>query len=228
MKLRRTFIDAKRLSTTCLNYVVRSTWLLDYVKSITKPLEYTNSSFDKKSKELSEYVLYSSQKQSLKVFLDDNYDIVENRSYITENTQESLALYGYLNSDGEYVIGNDPNRSGLYGYSPFLGDNPDYILETDPTPQILYGYNIYLAVTSLQDGNGYYIKDADDLFIYTSDPDYTSNYYEWYLERRGEVDIIFWLHNSVYDLMTEQQKSNLLSKLARYVPAPYTYNLDKF
>lgn len=233
MILKRNFIDVKRLATTVSNYYIRSKWILDYIKSIVKPLEFTNSLWISNASDMREYVLYSSQKESLKTLVDDEVDYIEQRSYITENTEEQLSLYCYANWLGndkyEWKIEVDPNPTELFGYINWLGnDNYEWVMETNPNPLKLYGYAVFQVLEALQDVDSEYIKDWFDEYIYTSENDITINQYKWFLESRSGADIIFYIHNSIFSLMTDQDKQRLLSKLSRYVVAPYTYELRQF
>ena len=236
MILNRNFIDVKRLATTSINYISRSVWLLDYVKSIIKPLEYTVNQWVNESNLIKKFVKYTSQKGSLKVFVDDEIDIIEKRTYITESTEETTNLYGYCDINMEtgkytWIKEVDPNPTTVYGYAEFDGEsefNYTYFHEVNPKPLKLYGYVIFQVFEALQDVNPEYIKDWYDEFIYTNENDITINQYTWKLEGKTEFNIIFWIHADIYDLMTDQDKQNLLAKLAWYVPTPYTYRLEQF
>lgn len=233
MILKRNFIDVKRLATSVSNYYIRSKWILGYVKSIVKPLEFTNSLWISNASDMREYVLYSSQKESLKTLVDDEVDYIEQRSYITENTEEQLALYGYVrwlgNDKYEWVKEVDPNPTQLFGYINWLGgDTYEWVKEEDPKPLRLYGYAAFQVLEALQDVDSEYIKDWFDEYIYTSENDITINQYKWFLEGKSGYDITFWIHSSIFELMTDQDKQKLLNKLSRYVVAPYTYTLREF
>ena len=231
MILSRTFIDVKRLATTCINYYTRSKWLLDYVKSIIKPLEYTVNQWVKYSNDVKDYVKYSNQKGSLKVYVDDQVDIVEQRSYITENIFESLVLSGYAqfepNSDKyTWVKEVDPNPTSLSGYASFTGDTYQYILEPEYDENLkLSGYVSFQSLTALQDTNSIYLKDLNNEYIFVEDGSIT-NSYKWILEGSTSFDIIFWIHADIYNAMSIQERETLLAKLGRYVTAPYTYTLQ--
>jgi len=231
MILSRTFIDVKRLATTCINYYTRSKWLLDYVKSIIKPLEYTVNQWIKYSNDVREYVKYSNQKGSLKVYVDDQVDIVEQRSYITENIFETLVLTGYAqfepNSDKyTWIKEVDPNPTKLSGYASFTGDTYQYILEPNYDENLkLSGYVIFQSLTALMDTNNLFLKDINDAYIFVEDGTIT-NSYKWVLEGKIEKDIIFWIASEIYNAMSVQERDTLLAKLGRYVTAPYTYTLQ--
>lgn len=236
MILSRNFIDVKRLATSAINYITRSIWLLDYLKSIIKPLEYTVNQWVTESNLIKKYVKYSAQKGSLKVFVDDEIDIVEKRTYITENVEETLNLYSYCDIDMEtgnitWIKEVDPNPTTLYGYNIFDGPSEFgyvWVHEDNPTPLTLYGYTVFQVFLALQDVDSVYIKDWFDEYIYTSEDDITINQYKWYLEGKNGEDIVFWIHSDIYSLMSDQDKQTLVAKLARYVPCPYTYRLEQF
>lgn len=231
MILQRTFIDVKRLATTSINYLTRSKWLLDYVKSIIKPLEYTVNQWVKFSNDVRDYVKYTNQKGSLKVYVDDQVDVIEQRSYITENIFENLVLTGYAvfepNSDNyTWVKEVDPNPTKLSGYAVFTGDTYQYILEPQyDTNQKLSGYVSFQSLTALQDTNSIYLKDLNDEYIFVEDGSITDSY-KWILEGSMSFDIIFWIHFDIYNAMTEQERETLKAKLGRYVTAPYTYTIQ--
>lgn len=231
MILSRNFIDVKRLATTCINYYIRSKWLLDYVKSIIKPLEYTVNQWVKYSNDVRDYVKYTNQKGSLKVYVDDQVDIIEQRSYITENVFEKLVLTGYAqfepNSDRyTWIKEVDPNPTKLCGYADFTGDTYQYILEPEYDENLkLSGYVSFQSLTALQDTNSLYLKDLNNEYIFVEDGSIT-NSYKWILEGSTSSDIIFWIHADIYNSMSVQERETLLAKLGRYVTAPYTYSLQ--
>jgi len=178
MILSRTFIDVKRLATTTINYLTRTIWLLDYVKSIIKPLEYTVSQWINDSNLIKQYVKYNAQKGVLKVFVDDEIDIIEKRTYITEERLESLNLYGYAKFTGNkytWMPEYDPNPTNIYGYTSFTGNSYEFIPETNPHPIILFGYVVFQVFEALQDVDSIYIKDWYDEYIYTATDNITIN-----------------------------------------------------
>jgi hypothetical protein len=231
MILSRNFIDVKRLATTVINYYIRSKWLLDYLKAIIKPLEYLINQWVTFSKNIKEYVYYNAQKGVLKVFVDDEVDVIEKRTYITEERKEGLNLYGYAKFEGNkytWVQEYDPNPTNLYGYANFTGDTYQFEAETNPNPLTLYGYVVFQVFEALQDVDSIYIKDWYDEYIYTATDNITINQYKWYPEGQVGEDIIFWIHSSIYNIMTDIEKETLIAKIARYIPAPYTFKLQQF
>lgn len=230
MKLRRGFIDVKRLATIGVNNIVRTPWLLDYIKSAVKPLEYVNNNNNELFKSISYYTLYNGQKLTLKTFVDDFYDIEERRTILTEGNEESYSFYGYVDNEGNYVDEIDPNQTSLNGYNTLV-DNffNEYTLEVDiEGNKPLYGYMMFNPGNPLQDVEEEYITDSYNEFIYTSE-DASSNYkYIWFLENKTTDGLVIYLHEDVYDLLTQQQLETLYEIVGKYIIQPLTYKIDKY
>lgn len=229
MKLKRSFIDVKRLASIGLNSLIRTNWLVDYVKSIAKPMEYINNQQVSLHNELSEYVLFNGQKLSLKTYIDDNYDIVGRRTVITENKVSAYLFTGYYDYNiGTWYKEPDPVTTTFNGYcSNFTGNTYNFILEEDLDNQPMYGYVLFNIGDYLIDVENEAILDSYEDFIYTSSDSNDSNNYIFKLESSGDEGLIFYLHSDIYNNMTDIDKETLVSKLERYVIAPITYRLDE-
>lgn len=226
MKLKRGFIDVKRLATIGINKVVRTPWLLDYVKCIAKTLEYSNNLQIETNDSVANYVLYNGQKLVLKTFVDDYYDIVDRRTLIEENREEDYSFYGYVNDSGTYYDEIDPNPTTLNGYitSAFT-----YVLEspiaTNPT---IYGYIKFESLEALQDVDLEYITDNYDEFIYTSENSEGTDRYIYYLETQSDEGLIIYLYEDIYNALTQQELDNLLDILGRYIISPIRYKIESY
>lgn len=222
MKLKRGFLNAKRLLCIGLNYNTRELWLLDYVKSIGKGLQDLNSQEVLFEREAAEYVLYNSQKLSLKTFVDDKVDIVDRRSIIQDNKFESYAFYGY-EEDGVYYYETDPNPTVFYGYSIEVGDTYEWEIETispeDENPPI-YGYSMAINGDSLLDVLEDPISDVYEELIYTIENAGAESEYNWFREAQKGDRLTILIHNDIFAGLTEYEKDNLKAKLKRYIIGP--------
>lgn len=231
MKLKRVFIDVKRLATISINYIVRTQWLLDYVKSIAKPLEYTNNQNVDYFKNISTYTLYNGQKLTLKTFVDDFYDIENRRTLIEEGNEESYSFYGYIDESGNYVNELDPNETSFNGYSTLVNGFMEYTLEDEITGnQPLYGYIKFNPGTNaLQDVDDEYILDNYYEYIYTAeDGDGAELNYMWFLEDKSSDGLIIYLHDDVYNSLSTEELEFLYNVVAKYIIQPYRYTIDKY
>lgn len=229
MKLRRNFIGVKRLSNIGVNNKIRKQWILDYLKSLIKPLEYTSNLSDYYCKESAKYVLYNGQKLSLENYVNDEWDIIERRSWIGENEDPSLSFYGYLDENGDWVTEYDPNPTSFYGYATGA-TNDEFVLETDPDPKTLWGYVMFSNIEPLETtetGGTEYLYDNALENIYTTEGG-DSNDYIFILEGSDVIGCYIWIHEDIYNLMSDEDKEELLGHLGKYFIAPTTYELRSF
>jgi hypothetical protein len=227
MILKRGFIDCKRLTTIGVNNIIRSPWLLDYVKCLAKPLEYSNNDQVIFNKTIANYVLYNGQKLTLKTFIDDFYDISDRRTIIDENKEEGYSLYGY-NDNGKYYDEVDPNQTTLNGYTTQIGNIITYHLEADLNNPTIYGYVKWEALDALQDVDSEYILDNIEEYIYTSDNSQGDNRYLWFLEGQLEEGLIIYLHNDIYTSLTTEQLDTLFGTLDKYILSPNRYKIEGY
>lgn len=231
MKLRRGYIDIKRLTTIGVNNIIRTPWLLDYIKSAVKPLEYTNNLNVELFKSISQYTLYNGQKLTLKTFVDDFYDIEERRTILTESNEESYSFYGYIDEQGNYIDEIDPNPTTFNGYSTLVNGFMEYTLETEiEGNKPLYGYiKFNPGLNALQDVEEEYILDSYYEYIYTAeDGSGDGLQYMWFLESKTTGGLIIYLHEDVYNSLTPQQIETLFKLVSKYVIQPITYRIDKY
>ena len=226
MILKRGFVDAKKLATSAINRTIRTPWLLDYVKCLVKPFEYSNNSLIKTQNMLSEYTLYNGQKLVLKTFIDD-YNDFSGRTIITENKEEQLSLYGSYNGD-VFVDEVDPNPTSIDGYAIYSSTGYTFVSENLTPQSIMYGYIKYESFEALQDVDDEYIIDNYDEFIYTAENDENGNRYIYFLESQSEEGLIIYLHEEIYNNMTEQELKDLFAKLGKYIQQPIRYKIDSY
>ena len=227
--LKRGFIDCKRLSTININPVIKSKWLLDYVKAIAKPLEYSNNQQVNINSTCSEYVLYNGQKLSVKTYVDDKHDIVDRRTLIEENRNEMFSFYGgYDESTGKFIYETDPNPTTFNGYSDpesivfNSNDVYSFILEEEiEENSLLWGYILYKDY-HLIDSLDQFIIDSLGKFIYTAD---VTDSYVYILEAASEYGLIIYIHNSIYNNMTTDDLNKLKGELSKYIIAPIKYEI---
>lgn len=229
MILKRGFIDVKRLATIGINNVVRTPRLLNYVKCIAKTLEYGNNLDVLNNTELSNYVLYNGQKLTLKTYVDDYYDLLDRRTIIDENREESYSFYGYNDSNGTYFDEIDPNPTTFNGYTTAVGDVITYVLEADIAENpSLYGYIRFESLEALQDVDLEYITDNYDEYIYTSENSEGTDRYIYFLEAQVEEGLIIYIHEDIYNALTQEQLDTLYGILGRYIIAPVRYRIESY
>lgn len=228
MILKRGFIDVKRLATVCVNNVIRQPWLLDYIKCISKPLEYTNGVQVSYSKTMAEYVLFNGQKLSLKTYVDDKVDLVDRRTIIEEDREEGYSFYGYYNNNKEFELEVDPNETTFNGYATYTLDDYSFTLEGDLSNPVMYGYVKWSDLDALQDVVDEFILDNYEEYIYTSDNDTSNDNYIYFLEQQTGEGLIIYIHNDIYTSMTQIQKDELLGIIDRYIISPNRFKLDGY
>lgn len=226
MKLKRLFIDTKRILVLSVNYFQRTKWLIDFIQAISPALDYINKKNIKVFNRVGDVVKFTGQKLSLKTFIDDKYDIIERRTLIDENREESYGFYGYKFKD-EWKSEIDSNPTSLNGYYNF--DTKLYTLE-DPIEEnpIIYGFLRYLNRDALKDVELEYILDSYFEFIYTLENQGDSIRRHWFLEKQAESTALIKIHNTIYNNMTVQEKEALQIILRRYVIEPIRFEIDGY
>jgi hypothetical protein len=224
MKLRRGFLNIKRLLLIAINYNMRVQWLIDYVKSIGVAMQNLNSQEVLFEYEVKDYVLYNGQTLSLENYADDQVDIIERRSYIESIAFPSYAFYGYLDENDEWVYEVDSNPTTLYGYTSDAG--PNYVFERENDPEDdnspLYGYIGYIYGGKLRDVSGDPIISMYDEFIYTLESYFLETDYIWFKEAQAGDRLTIWVHNDMFNELSSVEIEELREKLKRYITAPYS------
>lgn len=112
----RSFLDIKRLSSISINPNTRVQWLVDYVKSISKPIQDISNDNIAYEKIASEYIQYNGQVESLKEFINDNIDPISRRTIIQEKTSiGDYGFYGYFDNN-MFNFELDPYKTAMSGY----------------------------------------------------------------------------------------------------------------
>lgn len=227
MKLKRTYLDVKRLATSVTNINFRGfQWILDYIRCIVKPLQTSNNDFQKHAKDVSENVLYTGQMLSIKTLVDDKVDFINRESYITDNYFTSLTMFGYNNSE-TYFLEPDPNPTDLYGYYDY--NTNEFIIET-PDVEVLstLGYVEFGNMEPLQDVNSEFILDSTNDFIYTLDGEITDTY-TFFREGFSEAtNLTIWIREAIYNTLTSYYIQYLYSLVYKYIKAPVTFDIKPF
>lgn len=202
--LDRGFIDAKRLTNIAVNYYCREKWYLDYIKSISKPLQSINDKETLFEKQLGEYVKYNGQVLALKNFIDDRVDIIGRRTLIKEFVNfDQYSFYGYAtNFNTPYYTWNqetDPSYVNLKGYISSFGSDYQWVKEEEDKNNnlTLWGY------TSTFGSDYSWIKENKDL----------------------GYNFQIMIHIDIWSTLTQSQKDTLSAEIERYVIAPYNFKL---
>lgn len=229
MKLRRSFIDVKRLATISVNYHIRRKWLLDYIKAAVKPLEFININNITLFNKLSKYVLFNGQKLSLKTFVDDRHDLIDRRTVIEESSETSYSFYGYNIESDTFILEVDPNPDTFNGYIDVIDGKLIYTLEDEiENNDPLYGLNRFNpGIYALQDVVEAYILNKYFDYIYTSEDASSGLKYMWFSEGKFNEGLVIYLHGSIYDLMTDVELEELYNILSKYIIQPISYKIDR-
>jgi hypothetical protein len=225
-KLRRGFLDTKRLLAISLNYNTREGWFVDYVKAIGKGLQDLNNQEVAFENEVKDYVLYNGQTESLENYVDDQVDIALRRTIIQTNTFETINMYGYYDQEGNWQLEYDPRPTTLYGYTTGAGENYGWEREEDPsdTNPPVYGYIMYSNQLPLLNVTLDPILNSYEEFIYTIENALNESDYVWIRESQAGDRVTILIHDDKFNELTQDEIEELKGKIKRYIIAPYDNN----
>lgn len=122
----------------------RFTWLIDYLKSIIKPVQDINDDFYATISAIDDYLAYTGQHLSLETCLNDKFDEVTRGIYITENNISGNQIDIY--KQGEL----NPSPEDIYKFTE-IDITPFSVYKQSEGAVTLYDFTINVPATLVYD-----------------------------------------------------------------------------